>query len=70
MSGCGLFLRRAAASRACRALVALRASRRPLRTSPQSRAFAKELCLGKIEKVRRARATLALWFPPFVLREE
>ncbi|XP_005393797.1 PREDICTED: acyl-CoA dehydrogenase family member 9, mitochondrial isoform X2 [Chinchilla lanigera] len=50
MSGCGLFLRRAAAARARRALVALTASRRPLRTSPQSRAFAKELCLGKIEK--------------------
>uniref|UniRef100_A0A0N8ET36 Complex I assembly factor ACAD9, mitochondrial n=1 Tax=Heterocephalus glaber TaxID=10181 RepID=A0A0N8ET36_HETGA len=51
MSRCGLFLRRAAAAgRACRALVAFTASRRPLRTSPQSRAFAKELCLGKIEK--------------------
>ncbi|XP_004628999.1 acyl-CoA dehydrogenase family member 9, mitochondrial [Octodon degus] len=50
MSGCGFFLRRAAAARACRALVALTASRRPLRTSPHSRGFAKELCLGKIEK--------------------
>ncbi|XP_003463542.1 complex I assembly factor ACAD9, mitochondrial isoform X1 [Cavia porcellus] len=50
MNGYGLFLRRAAAARACRALVAFTASRRPLRTSPQSRAFAKELCLGKIEK--------------------
>ncbi|KAM5130247.1 complex I assembly factor ACAD9, mitochondrial [Callospermophilus lateralis] len=51
MSGCALFLRRAAtAARACRALVALSASRRPLSTSPPSRAFAKELFLGKIEK--------------------
>ncbi|KAM4800061.1 complex I assembly factor ACAD9, mitochondrial [Urocitellus parryii] len=51
MSGCALFLRRAAtAARACRARVALSSSRRPLRTSPPSRAFAKELFLGKIEK--------------------
>ncbi|XP_077889903.1 complex I assembly factor ACAD9, mitochondrial-like [Ictidomys tridecemlineatus] len=51
MSGCALFLRRAAtAARACRVLVALSASRRPLSTSPQSRAFAKELFLGKIKK--------------------
>ncbi|XP_007461308.1 PREDICTED: acyl-CoA dehydrogenase family member 9, mitochondrial-like, partial [Lipotes vexillifer] len=50
MSGCGLFLRSAAAARLCRALVAFTASRRPLRTSPPSQAFAKELFLGKIEK--------------------
>ncbi|XP_068413737.1 complex I assembly factor ACAD9, mitochondrial [Eschrichtius robustus] len=51
MSGCGLFLRSAAAAaRSCRALVAFTASRRPLRTSPPSQAFAKELFLGKIEK--------------------
>ncbi|XP_058422358.1 complex I assembly factor ACAD9, mitochondrial [Diceros bicornis minor] len=51
MSGCGLFMRRGvAATRACRAVVAFTASRRPLRTSPLSRAFAKELFLGKIEK--------------------
>lgn len=50
MSGCVLFLRRLTAARACRALVAVAASRRPLRTSPPSRAFAKELFLGKIEK--------------------
>ncbi|KAK2091344.1 hypothetical protein P7K49_030628 [Saguinus oedipus] len=51
MSGCGLFLRTAAASRACRSLVVFTASRRPLRTSPPIRAFAKHLFLGKIEKV-------------------
>ncbi|XP_058932711.1 complex I assembly factor ACAD9, mitochondrial [Kogia breviceps] len=50
MSGCGFFLRSAAAARLCRALVAFTASRRPLRTSPPSQAFAKELFLGKIEK--------------------
>ncbi|XP_031326892.2 complex I assembly factor ACAD9, mitochondrial isoform X1 [Camelus dromedarius] len=51
MSGCGLLLRSAAAAaRSCRALVAFAASRRPLRTGPPSRAFAKELFLGKIEK--------------------
>ncbi|XP_061053332.1 complex I assembly factor ACAD9, mitochondrial [Eubalaena glacialis] len=50
MSGCGLFLRSVAAARSCRALVAFTASRRPLRTSPPSQAFAKELFLGKIEK--------------------
>ncbi|XP_033721410.1 complex I assembly factor ACAD9, mitochondrial isoform X4 [Tursiops truncatus] len=50
MSGCGLFLRSAAAARLGRALVAFTASRRPLRTSPPSQAFAKELFLGKIEK--------------------
>uniref|UniRef100_A0A8C0D6A8 Acyl-CoA dehydrogenase family member 9 n=1 Tax=Balaenoptera musculus TaxID=9771 RepID=A0A8C0D6A8_BALMU len=50
MSGCGLFLRSAAAARSCRALVAFTASRRSLRTSPPSQAFAKELFLGKIEK--------------------
>ncbi|TKC36124.1 hypothetical protein EI555_017859 [Monodon monoceros] len=51
MSGCGLFLRSAAAARLGRARVAFTASRRPLRTSPPSQAFAKELFLGKIEKV-------------------
>ncbi|KAK2492996.1 hypothetical protein MC885_016658 [Smutsia gigantea] len=50
MSGCGLLLRQAAAVRSCRALVAFAQSRRPLRTSPPIRAFAKELFLGKIEK--------------------
>ncbi|XP_029772037.1 acyl-CoA dehydrogenase family member 9, mitochondrial [Suricata suricatta] len=43
-------LRGAAAARACRAMVASAVSRRLLRTSPPSRAFAKELFLGKIEK--------------------
>ena len=51
MSPVALLLHRAAAARACRALVAFAASRRLLRTSPPSRAFAKELFLGKIEKV-------------------
>ncbi|KAG8516951.1 Acyl-CoA dehydrogenase family member 9, mitochondrial, partial [Galemys pyrenaicus] len=50
MSGGGLFLRAAAVARSWRALVAFTASRRPLRTSPRGRAFAKELFLGKIEK--------------------
>ncbi|XP_062056531.1 complex I assembly factor ACAD9, mitochondrial [Lepus europaeus] len=50
MSGCGLILRTAAAARVCRALVAFTESRRPLRTSPRSATFAKELFLGKIEK--------------------
>ncbi|XP_037588533.1 complex I assembly factor ACAD9, mitochondrial-like [Cebus imitator] len=50
MSGCGLFLRTVAAARACRSLVVFTASRRPLRTSPPVRAFAKHLFLGKIEK--------------------
>ncbi|XP_059966826.1 complex I assembly factor ACAD9, mitochondrial [Mesoplodon densirostris] len=50
MSGCGLFLRSVVTARLCRALVAFTASRRPLRTSPPSQAFAKELFLGKIEK--------------------
>ncbi|XP_046539164.1 complex I assembly factor ACAD9, mitochondrial [Equus quagga] len=51
MSGCELFLRTAAAAaRSCRALVAFTASHRALRTSAPSRAFAKELFLGKIEK--------------------
>ncbi|XP_045668252.1 complex I assembly factor ACAD9, mitochondrial [Ursus americanus] len=45
-----LFLRGVVAARASRALVAFATSRRPLRTSPRSRAFAKELFLGKIEK--------------------
>ncbi|XP_002917688.1 complex I assembly factor ACAD9, mitochondrial isoform X2 [Ailuropoda melanoleuca] len=45
-----LFLRRVVAARAPRAPVAFATSRRPLRTSPRSRAFAKELFLGKIEK--------------------
>ncbi|XP_057562211.1 complex I assembly factor ACAD9, mitochondrial isoform X2 [Hippopotamus amphibius kiboko] len=48
MSGYGLLLRSAA--RSCRALVASTASRRPLRTSPPRRAFAKELFLGNLEK--------------------
>ncbi|XP_008563405.1 PREDICTED: acyl-CoA dehydrogenase family member 9, mitochondrial [Galeopterus variegatus] len=50
MNGVGLFLRMAVGARALRSLVAFPASRRPLRTSPRSRAFAKELFLGKIEK--------------------
>ncbi|XP_075406217.1 complex I assembly factor ACAD9, mitochondrial [Tenrec ecaudatus] len=50
MSGGVLFLRAAAAARAGRTLAAFRASQRPLRTSPPSRAFAKELFLGRIEK--------------------
>nr|XP_025847349.1 acyl-CoA dehydrogenase family member 9, mitochondrial isoform X1 [Vulpes vulpes] len=45
-----LFLRRALAARPSRALVAFATSRRLLRTSPPSRAFAKQLFLGKIEK--------------------
>ncbi|XP_062970460.1 complex I assembly factor ACAD9, mitochondrial isoform X1 [Cynocephalus volans] len=49
MNGVGLFLRMAVGARALRSLVAFPASRRPLRTSPRSRAFAKELFLGKIE---------------------
>ncbi|KAM5292131.1 complex I assembly factor ACAD9, mitochondrial-like [Ctenodactylus gundi] len=49
MSGCGLFLRRAVAAQASRA-AALTASRRRLRTSSRSPAFAKELFLGRIEK--------------------
>ncbi|XP_004702569.1 complex I assembly factor ACAD9, mitochondrial [Echinops telfairi] len=47
MSGCGLFLR---AARAGPTLAAFKANQRSLRTSPPSRAFAKELFLGKIEK--------------------
>ncbi|KAM5280437.1 complex I assembly factor ACAD9, mitochondrial [Ctenodactylus gundi] len=50
MSGCGLFLRRAAAARSCRVLAAPGVSQRPLRTGPPRRAFVKELLLGKIEK--------------------
>ncbi|XP_032267913.1 complex I assembly factor ACAD9, mitochondrial isoform X1 [Halichoerus grypus] len=50
MGVAALFLRRAVAARASRALVAFATSRRLLRTSPPSRAFAKELFLGKIEK--------------------
>uniref|UniRef100_A0A8D0VCC0 Complex I assembly factor ACAD9, mitochondrial n=1 Tax=Sus scrofa TaxID=9823 RepID=A0A8D0VCC0_PIG len=50
MNCCGLFLRSAAAARSCRALVAFAESRRLLRTSQPSRAFAKELFLGRIEK--------------------
>lgn len=46
-----LVSRRAVLVRASRALVAFATSRRLLRTSPPSRAFAKELFLGKIEKV-------------------
>ncbi|KAM5333349.1 complex I assembly factor ACAD9, mitochondrial isoform 1-T1 [Glossophaga mutica] len=49
MNCCGLFLR-SAAVRAWPALVAFTVSRRSLRTSLQTRAFAKELFLGKIEK--------------------
>lgn len=63
MSGCGLFLRSAAAARLGRALVAFTASRRPLRTSPPSQAFAKELFLGKIEKVTPSPG----WPLPFLL---
>ncbi|XP_004395742.1 PREDICTED: acyl-CoA dehydrogenase family member 9, mitochondrial [Odobenus rosmarus divergens] len=48
--GVAVLLRRAVAARASRALVAFATSRRLLRTSPPSRAFAKELFLGKIEK--------------------
>uniref|UniRef100_A0A2K6LLW8 Acyl-CoA dehydrogenase family member 9 n=1 Tax=Rhinopithecus bieti TaxID=61621 RepID=A0A2K6LLW8_RHIBE len=50
MSCCGLFLRTAAAARACRGLVISTANRRLLRTSPPLRAFAEELFLGKIKK--------------------
>ncbi|XP_054431054.1 complex I assembly factor ACAD9, mitochondrial [Pteronotus mesoamericanus] len=50
MNGCGLFLRTTTAARAWQAVVAFTVSRRSLRTSPQTRAFAKELFLGKIEK--------------------
>ncbi|XP_037379802.1 complex I assembly factor ACAD9, mitochondrial [Talpa occidentalis] len=50
MSGRGLLWRTAAAARSWRALAAFTASRRPLSASPRSRAFAKELFLGKIEK--------------------
>uniref|UniRef100_A0A8B9XNG8 Complex I assembly factor ACAD9, mitochondrial n=1 Tax=Bos mutus grunniens TaxID=30521 RepID=A0A8B9XNG8_BOSMU len=49
MSGCGLFLCSVAA-RFCRAPAAFTVIRRPLLTSPPSRAFAKELFLGKIQK--------------------
>ncbi|XP_049622472.1 complex I assembly factor ACAD9, mitochondrial [Suncus etruscus] len=47
-AGCGLLLR-AVARFSCRALGGFAASRRALRTSPSSAAFAKELFLGKIE---------------------
>uniref|UniRef100_A0A8C9GMD2 Uncharacterized protein n=1 Tax=Piliocolobus tephrosceles TaxID=591936 RepID=A0A8C9GMD2_9PRIM len=50
MTCCGLFLRTAAAARACRGLGISTANRRLLRTSPPIRAFAKELFLGKIKK--------------------
>nr|KAF6473046.1 acyl-CoA dehydrogenase family member 9 [Rousettus aegyptiacus] len=50
MSCCGLFLRTTAVARSCQALVGFTESRRPLRTCPPSRAFAKELFLGRIEK--------------------
>jgi hypothetical protein len=40
--------------------VALKASRRPLRTSLPERVFAKGLFLGKIEQVRRARRPFSL----------
>ncbi|XP_052492304.1 complex I assembly factor ACAD9, mitochondrial [Budorcas taxicolor] len=49
MSGRGLFWGSVAA-RFCRAPAAFTVSRRPLLTSPPSRAFAKELFLGKIQK--------------------
>ncbi|XP_037003331.2 complex I assembly factor ACAD9, mitochondrial isoform X1 [Artibeus jamaicensis] len=49
MNCCGLFLRTAAV-RSLPALVAFTVSRRSLRTSLQTPAFAKELFLGKIEK--------------------
>ncbi|CAI9159950.1 unnamed protein product [Rangifer tarandus platyrhynchus] len=49
MSGCGLFLCSVAA-RFCRAPAAFTVSRRPLLTSPPSRAFAKDLFLGKMKK--------------------
>ncbi|XP_004613255.2 complex I assembly factor ACAD9, mitochondrial [Sorex araneus] len=47
MAGSALLLR--SALRSCRSLGAFAAGRRPLRTSPSSAAFAKELFLGKIE---------------------
>ncbi|XP_006901422.1 PREDICTED: acyl-CoA dehydrogenase family member 9, mitochondrial [Elephantulus edwardii] len=51
MSGGGLCMRSAAAAaRSCRVLAAVRASRRSLHASPPSRAFAKQLFLGTIEK--------------------
>ncbi|XP_004454897.1 complex I assembly factor ACAD9, mitochondrial isoform X4 [Dasypus novemcinctus] len=50
MSRCLLLVRAARWARSRGALVACTASRRPLRTCPPSRAFAKELFLGKIEK--------------------
>ncbi|ELK07707.1 Acyl-CoA dehydrogenase family member 9, mitochondrial [Pteropus alecto] len=50
MGCCGLFLRTTAAARSYRALVGFTESRRPLRTCPPSRAFVKELFLGRIEK--------------------
>lgn len=56
MSGCGFLLRTAAAARSCRALAAFTGCRRPLHASPASRAFAKELFLGRIEKVTLPRA--------------
>uniref|UniRef100_A0AC11ECN8 Acyl-CoA dehydrogenase family member 9 n=1 Tax=Ovis aries TaxID=9940 RepID=A0AC11ECN8_SHEEP len=49
MGGCGL-LWGSVAARFCRAPAAFAVSRRPLLTSPPSRAFAKELFLGKIQK--------------------
>ncbi|XP_011362778.1 acyl-CoA dehydrogenase family member 9, mitochondrial [Pteropus vampyrus] len=50
MGCCGLFFRTTAAARSYRALVGFTESRRPLRTCPPSRAFVKELFLGRIEK--------------------
>lgn len=41
-------------ARTCWALRAFAVSRRALRSSPRTHAFAKELFLGRIEKVRRA----------------
>ncbi|XP_055269440.1 complex I assembly factor ACAD9, mitochondrial isoform X2 [Moschus berezovskii] len=49
MSGCGLLLCSVAA-RFCRVPAAFTVSRRALLTSPPSRAFAKELFLGRIQK--------------------
>uniref|UniRef100_A0A8C9GWJ6 Uncharacterized protein n=1 Tax=Piliocolobus tephrosceles TaxID=591936 RepID=A0A8C9GWJ6_9PRIM len=67
MTCCGLFLRTAAAARACRGLGISTANRRLLRTSPPIRAFAKELFLGKIKKwtpeklTRKEKSQMKLW---------
>ncbi|XP_008839995.1 acyl-CoA dehydrogenase family member 9, mitochondrial [Nannospalax galili] len=49
MFGCSLLRRAAAVARAWQGLEVLRARRRPLHTSPQCPAFAKELFLGNLE---------------------